>query len=88
MSFSGCIIASSYLPVTNTDKIAVIDKHMANIPNSLGEYNLVKTGVVAIGIACAMVVPVIRVSTLRVNSDFGFNFFINVLTLQFFQLIF
>jgi hypothetical protein len=32
-------------------------------------------GLIAIGIAWAMVVPVIRVRTLRENSDFGFSLF-------------
>ena len=35
-------------------------------------------GVIAIGMAWAMVVPVIRVRTLRENSDFGLSLFITL----------
>ena len=59
--FSGSIIAISYRPVTKIARMLVILRYKAKTPKSSGEYILVKIGVIAIGIACAIVVPVIRV---------------------------
>ena len=47
----------------------------ANIPKSSGVYILVRIGLIAIGIACAIVVPVINVKIFLLNSDFGLNRF-------------
>ena len=79
-SFFGSIIASSYLPVETTDMIDTMLIYIANTPKSSGVYILVSIGLIAIGIAWAIVVPVIRVKTLRENSDFGFSRLIKTLT--------
>ena len=44
---------------------------MAKIPNSSGVYNRVNIGLIAIGIACATLVPVNKVNTLLLNSEAG-----------------
>jgi len=63
-------IASSYFKVTKSPKIDTIDRYAENIPKSLGEYNLAKIGLIKIGIAWAIAVPVNKVKTLRENLDF------------------
>ena len=72
-SFFGSIIANSYLPLTIVPNIVVTAKNNANNPKSSGEYILVKIGLIATGIAFAIVEPVIRVRMFRLNSDFGFR---------------
>ncbi|KHD27988.1 hypothetical protein LH67_13935 [Xenorhabdus nematophila] len=59
--FFGSIIANSYLPVDITENIVTRDVNSASTPKSSGVYNLVKIGLIAIGIACAIVEPVINV---------------------------
>jgi hypothetical protein len=81
-SFFGSIIANSYRPFAIDPNIEVIATNKANTPKSFGLYNLVKIGLIAIGIAWAIVVPVIRVKTLRENSDFGFILFNNYFTIN------
>ena len=60
-SFFGSIIANSYLPLTIVPNIVVIATNNANYPKSSGEYILVRIGLIATGIAFAIVEPVIRV---------------------------
>ena len=80
-SFFGSIIAISYLPVAIVPNMETIAINKANTPKFSGVYILVRMGVIAIGIACAIVVPVIRVSILRANSDFGLSLF-NIISQQ------
>ena len=61
-----------YLSRDNSAKITVI---IPIIPKSSGVYILVRIGLIAIGIACAIVVPVINVKIFLLNSDFGLNRF-------------
>lgn len=67
-SFSGSIIADSYRPVINTHIICDILKYNANNPKSEGVKRRVKTGDIATGIACAIIVPVIRIITFFENE--------------------
>ncbi|MNH06935.1 hypothetical protein D3C79_663150 [compost metagenome] len=71
-SRSGNITAISYLAVMMTEIIPAKDIYSANTPKSSGVYRRVNKGIAAIGIACASVVPVISVNTLRRKSFFPF----------------
>ena len=67
LSFFGSIIANSYRPVTNTATMDATAIYKANTPNSSGVYSRVRIGLIAMGIACAMLVPVIKVMTFLAN---------------------
>ena len=71
LSRFGSIIAISYFPVTIDEKILVKLKYNAKTPKSFGLYNLVKIGLIAIGMAWANILPVIKVKTFLLNSDFS-----------------
>src|ERR1700690_3208977 len=62
-SSSGRTIANSYLPVAKMLIRLVNDVNRAKVPKSPGAYNLVNIGDIAIGIAWAIVVPIIKVNT-------------------------
>ena len=68
-SFSGNTIVRSYFRFIQAEINETIDINMARIPKSSGVYILDKTGVRARGIAWAIVVPVIKVTTLITNPD-------------------
>jgi hypothetical protein len=77
LSFRGSIKDISYLPVEITAIIPTTLTKRAKIPKSSGVYILVRIGLMATGIAWAIVVPVIRVKTFLLNSDLGLYLFIN-----------
>ena len=72
----GSKIANSYLPHEIFPSREVMPMNKANTPKSSGVYKRVRIGVIATGMAWAIVVPVIRVSTFLLNSDLN-NVFIS-----------
>jgi hypothetical protein len=68
ISLSGSIIASSYRKVATTEQIPTIEVNKASVPYSSGVYNLVKTGDINMGTACARAVPVIKVNMFLIKS--------------------
>jgi hypothetical protein len=74
LSVFGRTIACSYRPDEKTSKKEIIEAKKAKAPNSSGEKIRVKIGVNATGKICAIVVPVISVTTFFPKSDFTYLF--------------
>jgi len=63
VSFRGIKVEISYFPATDTPKIDVKAKKIANRPKSSGLKTLAKTGLIAKGISCDISEPIDRVET-------------------------